>query len=113
MCEIFGISNNIGTVIDRIKFATSAKLMQHRGPNAHGQWGRDNQLELGHFRLSIVDLKPERNQPFFSQCKKYVIVFNGEIYNYVELRYQLEDIGYTFRTESGTEVLLTSYLEWG
>ena len=113
MCGIFGIINSQNKEINKYLFESSAKLMHHRGPNAYGQWGIDNHLELGHLRLSIVDLKPESNQPFFSPCKKYVIVFNGEIYNYVELRDQLKNIGYSFRTESDTEVLLTCYIEWG
>lgn len=113
MCGIFGIINSQNKEINKHLFESSAKLMHHRGPNAYGQWGIDNHLELGHLRLSIVDLKPESNQPFFSPCKQYVIVFNGEIYNYVELRDQLKNIGYSFKTESDTEVLLTSYIEWG
>ena len=113
MCGIFGIINSHNKEINKNLFESSAKLMHHRGPDAYGQWGIDNLLELGHLRLSIVDLKPESNQPFFSACKKYVIVFNGEIYNYIELRHQLKNSGYTFRTESDTEVLLTSYIQWG
>ena len=113
MCGIFGIINSQNKEINKPLFESSAKLMHYRGPNAYGQWGIDNHLELGHLRLSILDLKPESNQPFFSSCKQYVIVFNGEIYNYVELRDQLKNIGYSFKTESDTEVLLTSYIEWG
>jgi asparagine synthase (glutamine-hydrolysing) len=113
MCGIFGIINAESKEIDREGFEKSARLMHHRGPNAYGQWGIDNHVELGHLRLSIVDLKPESNQPFFSTCKKYVIIFNGEIYNYIELRDQLKNVGYSFKTESDTEVLLTSYIEWG
>jgi asparagine synthase (glutamine-hydrolysing) len=113
MCGIFGIINSFDVKIDKHLFESSAKLMHHRGPNAYGQWGIDNHLELGHLRLSIVDLKSESNQPFFSSCKQFVIVFNGEIYNYVELRDELQNIGYSFNTEGDTEVLLTSYIEWG
>jgi asparagine synthase (glutamine-hydrolysing) len=113
MCGIFGIINSHNKSINTSLFESSAKLMNHRGPNAYGQWGIANQVELGHLRLSIVDLKPESNQPFFSGCKQYVIIFNGEIYNYLELREQLKDLGYTFKTESDTEVLLNSYIEWG
>lgn len=113
MCGIFGIINSEKKEINKNLFESSAKLMHHRGPDAYGQWGIDNHIELGHLRLSIVDLSPESNQPFFSQCKRYVIVFNGEIYNYLELRVQLKNRGYSFKTESDTEVLLTSYIEWG
>lgn len=113
MCGIFGIINFHDKTIDKQLFESSAKLMTHRGPNAYGQWGIPNKIQLGHLRLSIVDLKAESNQPFFSPCKQFVIVFNGEIYNYIELRDQLKNIGYSFKTESDTEVLLTSYIEWG
>lgn len=113
MCGIFGLINANKSNIDKNRFAESAKFMHHRGPNAFGQWGIEGKIELCHLRLAIVDLKPESNQPFFSQCKKYVIVFNGEIYNYIELREQLIGLGYVFVTESDTEVLLNSYIEWG
>ncbi|MBY0533695.1 MAG: asparagine synthase (glutamine-hydrolyzing) [Rickettsiaceae bacterium] len=113
MCGIFGILSDKKTAIDKKLFAQSAKLMQHRGPDAYGQWGINNKIELGHLRLAIVDLKSESNQPFFSTCRRYVIVFNGEIYNYIELREELIKSGYVFRTESDTEVLLNAYIEWG
>ncbi|MBM3453656.1 MAG: asparagine synthase (glutamine-hydrolyzing) [Bacteroidetes bacterium] len=113
MCGIFGVINDQNKEIDRDLFKISAKLMNHRGPDSYGQWGIDNHIELGHLRLSIIDLKAESNQPFFSSCEQYVIIYNGEIYNYIELRDELINIGYTFRTESDTEVLLNSYIEWG
>lgn len=113
MCGIFGIINSKNLDIDIALFKDSAKIMTHRGPNAFGQWGIKNKIELAHLRLSIVDPKPESNQPFFSTSERYVVVFNGEIYNYVEIRQQLKGLNYTFRTESDTEVLLNSYIEWG
>lgn len=113
MCGIFGIINSSSVEINKQLFESSAKLMHHRGPDSYGQWGINNHLELGHLRLSILDLKSESNQPFFSPCKQYVIIFNGEIFNYIELREQLENLGYSFKTKSDTEVLLISYIEWG
>lgn len=113
MCGIFGVINKSFKEIDKHHFTQSAKLMQHRGPDAYGQWGVEGKIELAHLRLAIVDLKKESNQPFFSNCKGYVIVFNGEIYNYIELREELVKAGYVFRTESDTEVLLNAYIEWG
>ena len=83
--------------------------IHHRGPDA---WGCEEFLEddfniaIGHKRLSIIDLNPESNQPFYSKCKNYMIVFNGEIYNYLKLRSQLEDEGVSFNTKGDTEVLL-------
>jgi len=63
-------------------------------------------------RLAIIDLSSEANQPFFSQDKRYIIVFNGEIYNYIELRKELEPT-FSFKTNSDTEVLLAAYQKWG
>lgn len=114
MCGIFGIiTKSELKIIDKIKTKESASLMLHRGPDAYGQWGIENKIELAHLRLSIIDLKPESNQPFFSDCGNFVIVFNGEIYNYLEIKQQLLSIGHTFRTNSDTEVLLNAYIEWG
>lgn len=114
MCGILGIFNfNNEMHIDRIKFNDSAQLMKHRGPDNYSNWGINKKIELGHLRLSIIDLKIESNQPFFSTCKNFVIVFNGEIFNYLELKADLISKGYEFRTEGDTEVLLNSYIEWG
>ena len=114
MCGIFGlITHSSKESIDKNKVEQSAKLMHHRGPDAYGQWGIENRIHLAHLRLSILDLRKESNQPFFSNCQNFVIVFNGEIYNYLEIRTELELIGYIFRTNSDTEVLLNSFIEWG
>ena len=113
MCGIFGIKNIATPInIDKDDVKISALLMKHRGPDAYGQWGINDKIELAHLRLSIIDLHKESNQPFFSNCGNYVIVFNGEIYNYIEIREELISIGYRFRTRSDTEVLLNSYIEW-
>jgi asparagine synthase (glutamine-hydrolysing) len=112
MCGIFGIITQ-SNLIDKDKIKESAGLMQYRGPDAYGQWGIENKIELAHLRLSIIDLSPESNQPFFSNCGNYVIVFNGEIYNYLEIKQELILLGHKFRTTSDTEVLLNSYIEWG
>lgn len=86
-------------------------MTSHRGPDAirSGQYG---QFTLAHNRLSIIDLSEEANQPFVSDCGNYVIVYNGEVYNYRELRKRLEG-KYRFRTASDTEVILASYIEKG
>ena len=114
MCGIFGIiTNSNSSGIDGVKVKESALLMRHRGPDAYGQWGIPGKIELAHLRLAIIDLNEESNQPFFSSCGRYVIVFNGEIYNYLEIKRELQSLGYAFRTSSDTEVLLNSYIEWG
>jgi asparagine synthase (glutamine-hydrolysing) len=114
MCGIFGIIQTASTQpIDKSKVKEAAALMKHRGPDAYGQWGISDKVELAHLRLAIIDLSPDSNQPFFSSCGNYVIVFNGEIFNYIEIREELKIKGYSFRTSSDTEVLLNSFIEWG
>ncbi|MCS7297367.1 MAG: asparagine synthase (glutamine-hydrolyzing) [Bacteroidia bacterium] len=88
------------------------KAIGYRGPDYHGVW-REDEVVLAHARLSILDLDPRSHQPFFSEDGRYAIVFNGEIYNFQELRSLLEREGYIFRTTSDTEVLLQSYIRWG
>jgi asparagine synthase (glutamine-hydrolysing) len=114
MCGIFGVlTNSALKVINKVKIKESASLMQYRGPDAYGQWGIENKIEFAHLRLSIIDLNPESNQPFFSNCGNFVIVFNGEIYNYLEIKQQLLSTGHIFKTSGDTEVLLNAYIEWG
>ena len=110
-----GIAGYIGReAVDEGRVRAALGLMNHRGPDhqaslsvAHGE----NNVALLHSRLSIIDLDPRSNQPFtLGDC---TLVFNGEIYNYLELRELLEAKGISFRTESDTEVLLQSYLTFG
>lgn len=84
--------------------------ISHRGPDADGIFEGENIL-LGHRRLSIIDLSEGGNQPFFSEDKRYVVVYNGEIYNYASLKSELAD--FNFRTQSDTEVLLNAFRKWG
>ena len=109
MCGITGyISNNkpnkeiLKKMMDRII---------HRGPDAEGTY-LDDKCALGHRRLSIIDLK-SGNQPIYNENKDVVIVFNGEIYNYLELRDELKKAKHKFITSSDTEVLVHGYEEWG
>lgn len=94
-------------------YSTIEQMLQtiaHRGPDARGKWF-NNGLMLGHNRLSIIDLSNHANQPMFYHGN--AIVFNGEVYNYLELRNTLTSKGYIFTTQSDTEVVMASYLEWG
>ncbi|MEP6582776.1 MAG: asparagine synthase (glutamine-hydrolyzing) [Ginsengibacter sp.] len=92
--------------------ATSA--IRHRGPDAEGfYYSDDGKVGLGHRRLSIIDLSASANQPMFSLDNKYVIIYNGEVYNYQEIRQRLGDKGASLRTSSDTEVLLQSFVEQG
>lgn len=109
MCGIAGIVsvNPNDVTINRIKAMTDS--IEHRGPDGEGQWISENgRVGLGHRRLSIIDLSEHANQPMF-YLDRYSIVFNGEIYNYIELRETLLLQGYRFRTASDTEVLMALY----
>lgn len=94
--------------------AEMACALAHRGPDDQGTWvDADAGLALGHRRLSIVDLSPEGHQPMASRSGRYVVAFNGEIYNFPALRRTLEGLGHSFRGHSDTEVLLAAVEEWG
>lgn len=109
MCGILGFINYESDIID----AQIGKL-RHRGPDAFNVW-RSNceQVQLGHTRLSIIDLSDQSSQPMQSACGRFVIVFNGEIYNFREVRGKLEKLGLTFQTTGDTEVVLQAYMAWG
>src|SRR5262245_17403101 len=86
----------------------------HRGPDGEGLWvSPDGTVVLGRRRLAIVDLTDGGLQPKLLPERDLALTFNGEIYNYVELRERLRALGHTFRTTSDTEVLLAAYAEWG
>lgn len=113
MCGIVGYISNSKidhqTVIQKMMDALS-----HRGPDDDGYWIDDNYgVVLGHRRLSILDLSQEGYQPMLSACDRYVLVFNGEIYNFIELRKELELLGHRFRGHSDTEIMLAAISQWG
>ena len=88
--------------------------MTHRGPDDAGQWWAENGcVGLGHRRLAIIDLSPAGHQPMQDESGSLTIVFNGEIYNYLDLQRELIGKGHAFRSHSDTEVLLAAYREWG
>ena len=112
MCGIFGALFQDGTQPDEQKLKTSIELLRHRGPDArvvHSEPG----LGLAHARLSLVDVSTRSNQPFWDKTRRYVLVFNGEIYNFRELRAELEARGQVFETSSDTEVLLYMLVHHG
>jgi asparagine synthase (glutamine-hydrolysing) len=112
MCGICGIINFDGTPADEKDLRRMMAVMKHRGPDDEGIFLQDN-LGLGFVRLSIIDLSSAGHQPMISANGRYVLIFNGEIFNYVELREELIQKGYFFQTKTDTEVLINSYIEWG
>src|SRR5262245_16986466 len=110
MCGFVAILQN-AQVIDIVAARRALDTIAHRGPDAAGEW-YEHAVFLGHRRLSIIDLATG-DQPMQSANGRYVIVFNGEIYNFVELRDLLAREGAIFRTRSDTEVILEGYRRWG
>ncbi len=109
MCGIIGSIN-----VEKNNIKSLLKNLKHRGPDDNGIfYDNKNQLTLGHTRLSIIDLSNQAHQPMIDISKNYIIVFNGEIYNYQHIRKELKKIGFIFKTNSDTEVILNSYIAWG
>jgi asparagine synthase (glutamine-hydrolysing) len=111
MCGIAGIVNRNPTININIEIQKMLDVIIHRGPDGQGVFVESN-LALGHRRLSIIDLSNNAAQPM-AYNDKYVMVFNGEIYNFIEISLQLKEKGYLFSTNSDTEVILASYDHWG
>ncbi len=117
MCGIVGFIDfshqNPGESLPGI-IAQMANTLAHRGPDDEGIW-IDNKIgiALGHRRLAIQDLSPEGHQPMVSSCGRYVIIFNGEIYNFLELKKKMEALGHSFRGHSDTEIMLSAFSQWG
>ena len=113
MCGIVGIinlGNNAPVPVELVR--DMASTMTHRGPDGSGEFV-DHRVAFGHRRLKVIDLTDAGKQPMFDVSENIGIVYNGEIYNYVELRKILEAKGYRFRSHTDTEVILNAYLEWG
>ncbi|HEX7367549.1 MAG TPA: asparagine synthase (glutamine-hydrolyzing) [Pelobium sp.] len=115
MCGITGFVD-FEKEINLKNLKNAALQLSHRGPDDKGQFYIENEyanIGLASRRLSIIDLSSNGQQPMVSDCKNYILVFNGTIYNYKELRTKLSNLGYRFRSESDTEVLLACYKTWG
>jgi asparagine synthase (glutamine-hydrolysing) len=112
MCGIAGVVETGGGAADAPLIERMSALIAHRGPDASGTLV-DGAVGLVHRRLAIIDLSNEGCQPMTSGDGARTIVFNGEIYNYLELREELRAAGHTFRTETDTEVVLAAYAAWG
>jgi asparagine synthase (glutamine-hydrolysing) len=111
MCGISGIINFDGTPVVNTDLDVMIKTMKHRGPDDDGVFV-DNNIGLGFVRLSILDLSLDGHQPMISKEDNLVIVFNGEIYNYIELKEELKN-DFSFKSKTDTEVILKAYKKWG
>ncbi len=109
MCGIFGVINQ---EISKDAAWKCLNRLQHRGPDGGGLW-QEGLVTLGHRRLAIMDLSENGHQPMNDANGRYLLVFNGEIYNFLELRTELIRCGYRFFSDSDSEVLLNAYIEWG
>ena len=115
MCGIAGIFSetaSLDTAREEHRLRAALTRIRHRGPDDSGRFTSPS-ICLGHVRLAILDLSPLGHQPMRSKDGRLVVTFNGEIYNYLELRRELQPLGYRFETGSDTEVLLAAYAEWG
>jgi asparagine synthase (glutamine-hydrolysing) len=111
MCGISGIINKNNAAVEYREIKAITDIISHRGPDGEG-FLLENNFALGHRRLAIIDLSDASDQPMWYE-NKYAIVYNGEIYNYIEIKKDLEKIGYSFKTKSDTEVILIAYECWG
>lgn len=112
MCGITGIFNLDGRPTPIPVLKKMADAVQHRGPDSEGFW-TDGFIGFGHRRLSILDLTPAGHQPMMSDDRRFIIVYNGEVYNYRNIRIELETMGYRFRSQTDTEVVLKAFQAWG
>jgi asparagine synthase (glutamine-hydrolysing) len=112
MCGISGIFNFNGANVDAARLTEMNRIIHHRGPDGEGSFVEGN-VGIGSTRLAIIDLREISNMPIYDTENRYVIVYNGEIFNYLEVRKELLDKGHKFKTDSDTEVFLNAYKEWG
>lgn len=112
MCGIAGILNLDDAPASPVLLKRMTDAVAHRGPDGEGQFV-DGALGLGHRRLAIIDLSPGGRQPMATADGRYVVSYNGELYNFQELRAELQALGHAFRSRSDTEVLLAAWAEWG
>lgn len=112
MCGIAGYLNLDLKPASEIILKKMTDKIRHRGPDGEGQF-IDGSAALGHRRLAIIDLSPAGHQPMQSSAKRFVITYNGEVYNFKEIRLELESLGHHFYSKTDTEVILNSFQEWG
>jgi asparagine synthase (glutamine-hydrolysing) len=112
MCGICGIFNVNGEPVSPVNLRAMTDAIAHRGPDSEG-FHTDNFIGLGHRRLAIIDLSPAGHQPMLTPDGQFAISYNGEVYNFQEIRADLESLGHQFRSRTDSEVVLHAYVEWG
>jgi asparagine synthase (glutamine-hydrolysing) len=114
MCGIAGIFHFSGSPVEKQEIDKLTDAVAHRGPDGRGTWfNKEADIAFGHRRLSILDTSEKGHQPMSYDQERYWITLNGEIYNFIEIRKELEQKGYVFQTETDTEVVLAAYKCWG
>lgn len=112
MCGIAGYINSTGDVVSPVLLKAMTDAIAHRGPDGEGHWSEGG-VGLGHRRLAILDLSSAGKQPMMSHDNRFVLSYNGEVYNYQELRTELEHYGYRFSSGTDSEVVLAAFSHWG
>jgi asparagine synthase (glutamine-hydrolysing) len=112
MCGIAGLVNFDRRPVSPVVLRRMTDAIAHRGPDGEGHWIEQG-VGLGHRRLAIIDLSPAGHQPMISADQRYVLSYNGEVYNFRELRIELEAKGYWFRSQTDSEVVICAFAEWG
>lgn len=112
MCGIAGLIHLDGSPVSPAILKRMTDAVAHRGPDGEGQW-IEGSVGIGHRRLAIIDLSPAGHQPMVSADHRYVLTYNGEVYNFQELRAELEALGYWFRSRTDSEVVLNALAAWG
>jgi len=112
MCGIAGIFNLNGEPVSQVILRKMTDAIAHRGPDGEGFY-IDSFIGLGHRRLAIIDLSPAGHQPMATEEGNYIITYNGEVYNFQELRVELMTLGHKFTSKTDTEVVLHAYVQWG
>src|SRR5262249_36428448 len=114
MCGIAGWARSKPFMADRTRLRRMCDALATRGPDDSGYYfSPDGRVALGHRRLSIIDLSSNGHQPMSNDTGTLCIVYNGEVYNFRQLRTELEDCGHAFRSKTDTEVILRAYQQWG
>jgi len=112
MCGICGIFNINGEPVSSVNLRRMTDAIAHRGPDGEGFY-TDSFIGLGHRRLAIIDLTPAGHQPMVTRDGQFAISYNGEVYNFQEIRAQLQSLGHQFHSRSDSEVILYAYSQWG